>query len=645
MPWIVGIASLHALLLYQRSKGSLKTSMILVIATFFLVLYATFLTRSGILGDTSVHTFTDLGLSGQLILLVAIYAFASVVALSWRWNIIPTNDKESKIFSAETLLFLGMLTLLFSATEILLTTSLPVINKIFGTNVAPPAEIQFFYYNWNVWLAVAFGIFSGVGQFLWWNIGKKKGVGEALFRPFLAAVIIGSALIVANLYAEMNFVYDSAFAEEREQGFIGMLTGGFMGIADEMMLFSSLFIVIAGLDVLFSMVGAKKAKLKTMGGSLAHIGFGLMLIGILYSSGYDNIVSQNITPDELQGFSNEAERMDNVRLVNGFPRYIPGYQVTYTGEKEAIPPIKSLKVIEETPEFFKVRFRDATNDEFGLSMPRSVFVKKDENDKTIHSTSDIEEAAADESLKGELDLEYVEEFLNKNILEIKPPHINNRSLYGIKFEPLKRLKRENRADTVLVDTAKAFTLYPEVEVNTEMRSIIAHPSRRVYLNRDLYVHVSQVPADETAEDKYTYHDFKLKQGDTTYLGDTKVLLHSMTNVIKERKELADQFEVVVAANLFVIKENDTALVRPTFLVDKSGKISMTQSPAERMFMDFALVSIDPATGVSTFQAQEKTNPFNDFIVFKAIRKPFINVLWLGTFVLVAGFLLAIYRRM
>lgn len=642
VPWIVGVASLHALLLHQKSKGSLKTSMILVIGTFFLVLYATFLTRSGILGDTSVHTFTDLGLSGQLILLVAIYFFASTAAMIWRWKEIPTSDSDPKLFSAENMLFLGILILLFSSAEILITTSLPVFNKIFGSSVAPPPERSFFYYKWNVWIAIGFGVLAALGQFLWWKLGKKKKLADALFRPFLIAVLLGSALTVTALTNDMNFVYDAAFAEERETGFLGMISGTVLGLADELMLFTSLFIIIAGLDVIFSMVVVKKAKLKTMGGSLAHIGFGLMLVGMLYSSGYDRIISQNITPDELAGFSNEQERMDNVRLVKDFPRFIPGYQVTYLGKKEAVGPIHSLKVIEETAEFFKVRFRDATNDEFGLALPRDVFLETDEGEATVHPTSDVV-AASQGPLEGKLDMAYVEEFINKNLELLKPPHINDRTLYGLLFEPLKRSEVAGR-DTVLVDTSAAFTLYPEVEVNAEMRSIIAHPARKVYLNSDLYVHVSQVPAEETAEDQFKYHDFKLKQGDTTYIGKNKLFLHSMTNLLRERPELANDFEAVVAANVFVIRGPDTALVRPSFLIDKEGKISMTQAAAERMFLDLALIKIDPESEVFTFQAQEKTNPYNDFVVIKAIRKPWINVLWLGTFVLGAGFLLAIYRR-
>ena len=94
-------------------------------------------------------------------------------------------------------------------------------------------------------------------------------------------------------------------------------------------------------------------------------------------------------------------------------------------------------MIEETDEFFKVRFRDATGDEFGLALPRNVFLEGQEGASNAHPTSDVE-PVGQAPLEGVLDMAYVEEFINKNIELLKPPHINDRTLYGLRFEPLKR---------------------------------------------------------------------------------------------------------------------------------------------------------------------------------------------------------------
>ena len=75
VPWLVMIASLHTMLIAKRSSTGLKTAIILTIAQFLLILYSTFLARSGILGNASVHSFTDLGLSGQILL----YLLAEII--------------------------------------------------------------------------------------------------------------------------------------------------------------------------------------------------------------------------------------------------------------------------------------------------------------------------------------------------------------------------------------------------------------------------------------------------------------------------------------------------------------------------------------------------------------------------------------
>jgi cytochrome c-type biogenesis protein CcmF len=73
IPWLILIAGVHVMLIYKHSGNALNVSFILILLTFILVLYATFLTRSGILGNSSVHSFTDLGMSGQLLVFIMIF--------------------------------------------------------------------------------------------------------------------------------------------------------------------------------------------------------------------------------------------------------------------------------------------------------------------------------------------------------------------------------------------------------------------------------------------------------------------------------------------------------------------------------------------------------------------------------------------
>src|SRR5262245_30195405 len=73
VPWLTFVGAGHVMLIYKKNGTSLISCFMLTIATFILVLYSTFLTRSGILGDTSVHAFTDLGMTGQLVIYMAFF--------------------------------------------------------------------------------------------------------------------------------------------------------------------------------------------------------------------------------------------------------------------------------------------------------------------------------------------------------------------------------------------------------------------------------------------------------------------------------------------------------------------------------------------------------------------------------------------
>ena len=96
VPWLLLISGIHLMLIKKVTNSSTIAAYTLVISTFIMVLYATFLTRSGVLGDTSVHAFTDLGLAGQLMQFVVLFIWLPIVAVTEgarkRWYmIIPVS--------------------------------------------------------------------------------------------------------------------------------------------------------------------------------------------------------------------------------------------------------------------------------------------------------------------------------------------------------------------------------------------------------------------------------------------------------------------------------------------------------------------------------------------------------------------------
>lgn len=623
VPWIAGIASLHALVAYRKSKAFLKLTMALVAITFLLVLYSTFLTRSGILGETSVHTFTDLGLSGQLILLMAIYVIWITAVFVSRWNLIPTAVRTIKIRSAEFVLFLAVAVLAAVGIIITIATSIPVINNIFGSNFAPVKDASFFYFRWIIWFTIALAILSGIGQFMYWRrVGKKK-LSSALLRPYLLALGLAAGMIASIIFfTNWDFVYEPRYREWAELAELSdsgitkafrYIRLAFFIFTDEILFFSALFMVLANLDVMINLLSKKRKTRMVTGGSIAHIGFALMLLGFLFSSGYDQVISKNVNPQELAALPQDA-RIDNVLLEKNRPRDILGYQVTYLGKKEAQPPLEDFDVLWQTDDEFKVSFLDATNDKYAIQLPKLVFLNK----------------------QGEIDMEFVKEFLDDKIDFLKPKHINDRTLYGVKFTP----RVTKRDGSIEYRDKKSFVLYPEAEVNPEM-GLIAHPSRKINATSDIYVHVSTIPKGEDEEAKFQFYRFTPQIGDTMQTARAGIYFMGIT----PQETAGTPYALIVQAELQVVTDQGTqVLAQPLYRIDQQNQISVKDFYIEDIATSVALVSIDPETGTFGFQLQERTNAPEDIIVIQALKKPYINILWLGTFILVAGFIVAMVRR-
>lgn len=617
VPWLTCIGSLHTFVAWNQKRSQLRYAYLLVILTFLLVLYSTFLTRSGILGEASVHSFTDLGLSGQLLVLLAVYFTGMLLIWLRRGHMLPVAEKETAVWSREFFLFLAASVLLFSAFEIIFFTSSPVLNKIFGLSIAPKNAL--FYYKWNVWFSMAIAVLSGLGQFFFWNKIEKETLLKALYRPFALAVFSTLAILITLMMYEWKFVYNETFRNELQDireisgdlyYYTQVIRYAFFFVADELMLITSLFTVFANLDILIQLVRKKAGNIKLIGGSLAHLGFGLMLAGILFSSGYDSIVSVNFKPGELGNMFPDDARNDNVLLLKNEPKYVKGYKLTYLGKKQALAPLESFTVLEWDDFSLKGKFTDAAGDEFSVMLPVDIFYK-DSLSKKADTRFDQEKLRA---------------FTEKNLGLLKPEHLNNRSLYGVEFESM-------------VDTSYRFVLYPEAELNKSM-GILAHPDRKIAVDKDLYVHVSSIPDPEASKEEVQEFELRLAKGDTAQTGSCMVILDNLVQV-RDIPELA-QYDFVAKAKIRVLKNGKEFLAEPIYIIDDRQPVSLSAFVQEAG-IGFTFSGVDVDAGKIVLKAEELTEP-EDWVVLKAISKPWINLLWLGTFILTAGFGIAIWRR-
>jgi cytochrome c-type biogenesis protein CcmF len=309
VPWIIQVASIHTMIIFKKNNTALKTSVILVITTFILILYATFLTRSGILGNASVHSFTDLGLSGQLLIYLLAFTVGAIVLSTVRWREIPSSEKEVSAYSREFWIFMGATVLGLMGFQVIAGTSIPVYNVIlekFGisSNMAPPADQAIFYSRFQIWGGILIAIFSGTGQFFFWKKMDKSKLWNELAIPIL--ISLGVSSIVFLTYGITNFSY------------ILLLTAG-------------VYSVVANSTILIKLL--KKKSFKLAGGSISHIGIALMLLGILFSAGYSKVISLNTTGRVYSQSMSEEMNLENVLLYVNDPKTMDEYELTYKGKR------------------------------------------------------------------------------------------------------------------------------------------------------------------------------------------------------------------------------------------------------------------------------------------------------------------------
>jgi cytochrome c-type biogenesis protein CcmF len=320
VPWLVFIAGLHTMQIYRARKTSLNASYIFLFLTYLLILYSTFLTRSGILGDSSVHSFTDLGLSGQLLLFMFLFIIITLVFYLVRLREIPGSAKEENVSSREFWMFIGALILSLSALHIISITSIPVINKINGlindvlhtglkTNIAPPTNPAATYHMLQIPFAIVIAFLTGIGQFLRYHTTKRKHFFKRiLITAIIALAFTGIMMMASKLYSNWEYI---------------------------LLLFAGCFTIVGNIEIFIDMLRGDTKKLT--GPAIAHIGLGLILVGALIANGKKETISINtegLQVDKLE-MTSMKEQLENKVLYKDFPEKMKDYTVTYLGDSTA----------------------------------------------------------------------------------------------------------------------------------------------------------------------------------------------------------------------------------------------------------------------------------------------------------------------
>ena len=315
VPWLTLVAGLHTLLIYRSTKRAFILTFVLLLLSHLLVWYSTFLTRTGILGKTSVHAFTGDGkaLTYHLLAVIGLLLVVSIAAMGWKWKKLPRIKTEEETLSREFWMFIGAVVLFLASVQILVTTSIPVWSPlakwITGKEFAPPTDVMSHYNNIQVWVAIIIGILSAIVLFMKYKHTDGKTLVKSLGGTAVIAGIMTGLIAWGQDITAWQYV---------------------------IMLFSSCYGIVA---TIYYGVAIQKVKFKKLGPSVGHLGFATVMLGILLSSYNKHAISLNTTgvPFNFKKNTDQEtikENMENVIMFRGIPVAMGSYFATYIGDSE-----------------------------------------------------------------------------------------------------------------------------------------------------------------------------------------------------------------------------------------------------------------------------------------------------------------------
>jgi cytochrome c-type biogenesis protein CcmF len=276
LPWMAGTALMHGMILQQTRKKLRKTNFVLAAFSFILVIYCTFLTRSGVLADFSVHSFVDLGITGWLVIFMFFFLAISFGFLIARAKEIPVSktEKSMSYFSREFGLIAAVLVLCLSTLIVGLGTSAPLITRMLEKASKVSTE---FYVNTNLPLGILMLLLLSFVPLLVWGKNSLSRLGPKLIWALVGAVVSGG-MILLNGYPDMG----------RHLLSLGVLLLALLGGA------------AAGINLVLAVKLIRK-KVTMSGAAIAHLGVGFMFLGIVASSAYDRSEKVLLAQGDVQG--------------------------------------------------------------------------------------------------------------------------------------------------------------------------------------------------------------------------------------------------------------------------------------------------------------------------------------------------------
>jgi cytochrome c-type biogenesis protein CcmF len=197
MPWLTGTPFLHTVMI-QEKRGMLKwLNMLLIIATYGLVVYGTFLTRTGLL--SSVHAFAQSSIGPMFLAFISVTVFLSVFLVIYRWKDLQSEGSfgSTALFSREALFLLAALLFIGVLIICIWGVHFPLVSEILTgqkVTVGPP-----FYIRAVAPLFAFLLLLMGIAPLSSWTYASLTTIGRAIWKPAIPTVLAPVVLTILGL--------------------------------------------------------------------------------------------------------------------------------------------------------------------------------------------------------------------------------------------------------------------------------------------------------------------------------------------------------------------------------------------------------------------------------------------------------------
>jgi cytochrome c-type biogenesis protein CcmF len=427
-------------------------------------------------------------------------------------------------------MFIGSLVLFLSALSIIIMTSIPVFNKLaaFFTGkeklinpLALGEDVAFSYNRIQVFVAVVMALLTGFGMYL-----KYKSTPKQFLRKLIIPSVIGIVLAsLVLLFGNINY---------REHG-IGYLGAIWLAVA------ASVYTIVSNLSYIWIGING---SMKRAGGAIAHVGFGLMLLGILISSSKKEVLSYNTSGIMVPlGEESKEKPGENLTLVKGLKTDMGAYWITY--QKDSTHPKKPLW-------FYDLAFESKTG-------------------------------------------------------------------------------------------KQKFSLSPNAFVNYKgNEGLMANPDAKHFWDHDIFTYITSISNDPAqAADTASFKANTLAVGDTVFYSRGFAVLEDVTTRDNIPQAGFDPTDSASVATIKVYAKTGSIYNLSPLLVNKGG--SLMVSP-DTVTAESLVVQLQKVAGNTVELGIKESEGILKYITLKAYKFPFINVLWLGTIIMVFGFFMSAVRR-